>query len=175
MSEPTSQGMERSSAVPVIVESSPRPGDYFRVAVSLVLRNPASLALFVSGPALWAFGAATGSDVVIDLGQRMSWLVALVPAFALLVGSYTAFRPGSSALYVKTRWSFAESGIEIDQASRRARAEWTEFSKWREAGGCYLLHTSARHYVVIATRDVPGDVRARFEALLEARIGGRRG
>jgi hypothetical protein len=165
----------KTGVAPIVVDSSARPGDHFRVAVALVLRNPASLTLFVSGPVLWAVGAASGSVVVIDLGERMSWLVLLVPAFAALVGSYSAYRPGSSALYEKVRWTFSDDGVGIEQPSRHARAEWSEFSKWREAGGCYLLHTTGRHFVVVAARDVPEDRRTDFETLLAERVGGRRG
>lgn len=161
-------------AAPIVVDSSLRPGDYFRIAVAQVLRNPASLALFVAGPLLWGLGAVSHSVVVIDLGERISWLVILVPAFAALVGSYSAYRPGSSVLYEKVRWSFGEDGIEIEQPSRHALAEWGEFSKWLEAGGCYLLHTGDRHYVAVARRDVPEDRIADFEALLSAKIGRRR-
>jgi len=160
---------------PIVVESTLRPGDYFRIAVSLVLRNPASLALFVSGPLLWALGAAFGSVAVIDLGERMSWLVLLVPAFAALVGSFSAYRPGSSALYEQVRWTFGDAGVEVDQPSRSARAEWEEFRKWREAGGCYLLHTTDRNYLAVASRDVPEERRADFEALLTEKLGRRRG
>lgn len=159
---------------PIAVDSSLRPGDYFRIAVAQVLRNPASLALFVAGPLLWGLGAVSHSVVVIDLGERISWLVVLVPAFAALVGSYSAYRPGSSVLYEKVRWTFGEDGIEIEQPSRHALAQWGEFSKWLEAGGCYLLHTSDRHYIAVAGRDVPEDRLADFEALLSARIGRRR-
>ena len=160
---------------PIVVDSSLRPGDYFRVAVALVLRNPASLALFVSGPLLWGVGAAAGSNVVIDLGERMSWLVILVPAFAALVGSFSAYRPGSSSLYEKVRWTFGEDGMDIEQPSRRARAEWSEFRSWRAAAGCYLLHTTARDYLVVAARDIPEQRRGEFEALLTEKLGIRRG
>jgi hypothetical protein len=160
---------------PIVVESSLRAPDHFRIAFALVLRNPASLALFVSGPLLWALGAAFGSAAVTDLGERMSWLVVLVPAFAALVGSYSAYRPGSSALYEKTRWTFRDDGIEIEQPRRRARAGWSEFTKWREAGGCYLLHTSGRDFVAVAARDVPQERRSEFEELLTTRLGAKRG
>lgn len=160
---------------PIVVDSSLRPGDYFRVAVALVLRNPASLALFVSGPLLWGVGAAAGSNVVIDLGERMSWLVILVPAFAALVGSFSAYRPGSSSLYEKARWTFGLEGIVIEQPSRCARAEWDEFRSWRAAAGCYLLHTTARDYLVVASRDVPEERREDLEALLAEKLGARRG
>jgi hypothetical protein len=159
---------------PIVVDSTLRPGDYFRISVAQVLRNPASLGLFVAGPVLWAFGAVSHSIVVMDLGERISWLVVLVPAFAALVGSYSAYRPGSSALYEKVRWTFTEKGIEIEQPSRHARAEWGEFAKWLALGGCYLLHTTDRHYMAVASRDVPDDRRADFEALLTSAIGRRR-
>jgi YcxB-like protein len=160
---------------PIVVDSTVRPSDHFRVAVALVLRNPASLALFVSGPLLWAFGAAAGSNVVIDLGERMSWLVLLVPLFAGLVGSYSAYRPGSGDLYAKTRWTFGDDRVVVEQPARTAGAEWGEFVKWRESGGCYLLHTGARDYVVVPVRDVPTDRRADFESLLAAHLGAKRG
>ena len=166
--------MPRGPIAPIVVDSSLRPGDYFRIAVAQVLRNPASLALFVAGPLLWGLGAVSHSVVVSDLGERISWLVVLVPAFAALVGSYSAYRPGSSVLYEKVRWTFREEGIEIEQPTRHALAEWNEFAKWLEVGGCYLLHTSDRHYLAVATRDVPEDRVADFEALLTARIGRRR-
>lgn len=160
---------------PIVVDSSLRPGDYFRVAVALVLRNPASLALFVSGPLLWGLGAASGSNVVIDLGERMSWLVILVPAFAALVGSFSAYRPGSSTLYEKVRWTFGDGGMDIEQPSRNARAAWTEFRSWRVAAGCYLLHTTARDYLVVASRDVAEERRDDFETLLVEKLGVKRG
>ncbi len=160
--------------VPIVVDSTLRPGDYFRIAAAQVLRNPASLAMFVAGPLLWGFGAATHSVVVIDLGERISWLVVLVPAFAALVGSFSAYRPGSSALYEPVRWTFAEDGIGIEQPERHALAAWDEFARWAMVGGCYLLHTSDRHYVAVAARDVPEERRREFEALMAARIGRRR-
>jgi hypothetical protein len=160
---------------PIVVESSLRPPDHFRIALALVLRNPASLALFVSGPLLWALGAASGSVAVTELGERMSWLVVLVPAFAALVGSYSAYRPGSSALYEKTRWTFRDDGMEIEQRSRRARADWSEFTKWREAGGCYLLYTSGKDFVAVAGRDVAQERRADLEGLLATALGAKRG
>jgi hypothetical protein len=160
---------------PIVVGSSLRPSDHFRIGMSLVLRNPASLTLFVSGPLLWALGAAFGSVAVIDLGERISWLVVLVPAFAALVGSYSAYRPGSSALYEKTCWTFDDEEIEIEQPRRRARAQWSEFTKWREAGGCYLLYTSGRDFAAMAARDVPEDRRADLEELLTAHLGAKRG
>jgi len=171
---PDADAAHPSPIAPIVVDSSLRPGDYFRIAVAQVLRNPASLALFVAGPLLWGLGAVSHSVVVIDLGERISWLVVLVPAFAALVGSYSAYRPGSSVLYEKVRWTFSEDGIEIEQPFRHALAEWGEFSKWLEAGGCYLLHTSDRHYIAVAARDVPEDRRADFEALLATAIGRRR-
>jgi hypothetical protein len=158
----------------VVVDSMLRPGDYFRIAFAQVLRNPASLALFVAGPLLWGFGVVTHSVVVIDLGERVSWLVILVPVFAALVGSFSAYRPGSSALYEKVRWTFAEDGVEIEQPARHAHAGWDEFAKWLTVGGCYLLHTTDRHYIAVAVRDVPEDRRADFEALLAAKIGRQR-
>jgi hypothetical protein len=160
---------------PIVVESAPKAGDYFRVSVALVLRNPASLAMFVSGPVLWGLGLASRSVVVTDLGERLSWLVVLIPAFAALVGSFTAYRPGSSVLYEKVVWTFTDDWVEIVQLSRHARAEWSEFAKWREAGGAYLLHTGDQHYLVMAARDVPETRRADFEQLLTEKLGPKRG
>jgi hypothetical protein len=78
-------------------------------------------------------------------------------------------------LYEKTRWTFGDDGIDIEQPRRRALAEWNEFAKWREAGGCYLLHTTGRDFVAVAVRDVPQERRAEFEELLAARLGAKRG
>lgn len=158
-----------------MVDSSVRPADHFRVAMALVLRNPASLGLFVAGPLMWAIGAASRAPLLIDLGERLSWLVVLVPLFAALVGSFSAYRPGSSALYAETLWTFYDDQIDIAQPKRSASAAWEDFTKWREAGGCYLLHAGARDYVVVPVRDVPEDRRADFEALLTKRVGHRQG
>ncbi|HEY5548572.1 MAG TPA: YcxB family protein [Coriobacteriia bacterium] len=158
----------------VVVTSSMRPRDHFRVAMMMVLRSPAGVVLLMSGPALWAYGTVARSATVHQAGALMSWLLVLVPAFAALVGSYSAYRPGSSALYEPVTWTFSPEGIDIVQPTRRAMASWDEFRSWRVVGGCYLLHTRARHYVIIAARDVPAGDRARFEALLAARLGRHR-
>lgn len=156
---------------PVVVTSSMRPRDQARVATMVVLRSPVAVLLLLSGPALWAYGAAARSTQLHGAGALMSWLLLLVPVFAALVGSYSAYRPGSSELYEPVTWTFAEDGIDIEQPSRRARALWGEFSSWRLVSGCFLLHTRKRSYVIVAVRDVPAADRARFERLLWSKLG----
>jgi len=156
---------------PVVVSSSMRPRDHFRVASLVVLRSPVAVLLLMSGPALWAYGTAARSAQLHDAGALMSWLLLLVPAFAALVGSYSAYRPGSSELYEPVTWTFAADGIDIEQPSRRARASWDEFTSWRVVSGCYVLHTRKRSYVTVVARDVPAGDRDRFERLLRSRLG----
>jgi hypothetical protein len=158
----------------VVVVSSMQPRDQFRVATLMVLRSPAGIVLLMSGPALWAYGTVARAATVHQVGAVMSWLLVLVPAFAALVGSFTAYRPGSSELYEPVTWRFTQDGIDIAQPSRRARAAWDEFSAWRVVAGCYLLHARGRRYVAIAVRDVPEADRARLESLLTARLGRHR-
>jgi hypothetical protein len=142
--------------------------------MALLLRNPVSVMLMVAGPLLWLLGLVAGSAVIGRLGQTMAWLVLLIPAFAVLVGSYAAYRPGASRIYGPVRWTFDEDSIDIEQPERRARAEWREFSGWRSAAGCYLLHTDPRHYVLVPMRDVPEADRAVLESLLVSKLGPHR-
>jgi hypothetical protein len=158
----------------VVVDAHVTPRDLFRVSLELLLRNPVSLTLIVAGPVLWAFGSVSGSAVVTRLGSTMSWLVLLVPAFALLIASYAAYRPGASDLYAQARWTFREDSVDVDQPSRSARAEWSEFTGWRTAAGSYLLHTSPKRYVVLPMRDVAEGDRADLESLFAAALGLRR-
>jgi YcxB-like protein len=83
--------------------------------------------------------------------------------------------PGRSCGRWAPRWTFGDDGVEIELPSKSARAEWSEFSRWRQAAGCYLLSTSTRDYVTIAARDIREDRRADFEALLTAHVGEKRG
>lgn len=170
---PVGSGATDATAA-VVVTSSLRPRDSFRVAATIVLRNRLSGSLLILGPAMWTFGTITRSAAMSGYGARMSLLIVAVPIFAALVGSYTAYRPGSSELYEPATWTFAPEGIEIEQRSRRAHASWDEFSSWRLVDDCYLLNTDRRRYVMVSVRQVTAPERARLEALLEAKLGRRR-
>jgi hypothetical protein len=158
----------------VVVEAHVAPRDLLGVSATLMLRNPVSVMLMAAGPLLWLLGLVSGSVVVGRLGETMIWLVVLVPAFAALVASYAAYRPGAAELYAPVRWEFAEEAVEIMQAQRCARADWGEFTGWRTVAGCYLLHTSASRYVVVPGRGVGDADREALEALFTKMLGRRR-
>lgn len=155
---------------PVVVHSSLRPRDYFRVAVIQVLGNRLSASLLISGPALWTFGIISRSAIVAGYGARLSWVIVALPAFAALIGSYTAYRPGSAELYEPATWTFTSTRIDIEQPSRSARANWDEFTSWRIVQDCYLLHTDRRNYVIVSARDLAASERARLEELLDGKL-----
>lgn len=155
----------------VSVDARPTARDLFRVSFQLVLRGRLVPTILAAGPVLWAVGAAGGSPTLARLGATVSWLILLVPAFAVLVGTNSAYRPGSGALYEPTRWTFADEGVEIVQPDRTAHAEWSEFVRWRHVARCYLLYTARRRYVVLPERDVAPTSRPQLELLLEAKLG----
>lgn len=159
---------------PVVVRSRLRPRDYFLVAVMQVLRNRLSVSLLISGPAMWTFGIITRSAVVAGYGARLSWVIVALPAFAALVGSYTAYRPGSAELYEPATWTFTPEGIDIEQPSRSARASWDEFTSWRIVERCYLLYTDRRSYVIVGASELPAGERVRLEELLDGKLGRHR-
>lgn len=158
----------------VVIEAPLRPRDVLSVSTVLVLRNPVSILMMAAGPLLYLAGIAAGAEVLVRLGTTMSALVLLVPAFALLAGLYAAFRPGTAQLYEPAHWEFSDDGVDVEQAQRRARAEWTEFSGWRAVAGRRLLHTSARHYVVLPVGQLSDAQRAGLDELLLRRLGARR-
>lgn len=160
------------SAITVNVRLTPR--DVSGIAWRRLLLHPASIFFMAAGPVFWLVGLSGGSAPVIHLGQTLSWLTVLIPAFALLVGSFAAYRPGTSELYAPVRWSFDEDGIDIEQDKRSARGEWSEFRSWRVANHCYLLNTTRTKYVIVPQRDVPEARRAEFEELLAAKLGARK-
>jgi hypothetical protein len=157
----------------VVVEARLTAREVWRVSVDLVLRNPISLTLIVAGPLLWLLGTVSTSADVTRLGETMSWLVVLVPAFSLLVGTFAAYRPGTGDLYVPVTWTFVDAGIDVDQPGRRARAEWSEFTGWKTVAGCYLLHTSVRQYVLVPAAGLTPEQRTDLDALLSEKLGRR--
>lgn len=158
----------------VIIEPPLRPRDVLSVSTVLVLRNPVSILVMAAGPLLYLAGIAMGAGVLVRLGTTMSALVILVPAFALLAGLYAAFRPGTAQLYEPARWTFSDDGVDVEQTQRCARAEWNEFSAWRAVAGRRLLHTSARHYIVLPVGQLSDAQRTELDGLLLRRLGARR-
>jgi hypothetical protein len=158
----------------VRIQTTLTPRDVARVSRVLVLRNPMSILLMSAGPVCLAIGLASGSGPYTRFGLTMVWLVLLVPAFAWLAGTFNAYRPGARDIYEPAEWTFGEAGIGIRQPGREARADWSEFPKWRSAGQCLLLHTSHTRYVVIPWRDVPAAGREELEELLTGSIGKRK-
>lgn len=155
----------------VVLDSRLTARDVFRVSVALVLRYRLTPTLLLAGPLLLAVGALTSSARIVQLGAVASWLIVLVPAFALLVGSYAAYRPGIGELFEPARWTFAEDGVEIEQPARHARAEWSEFVRWRRLTGNYLLYTSPRRYVILSGAGLSGEDATALEELLATHIG----
>lgn len=145
--------------------------DVARVSRSLVLRKPLSISAMSVGPVCLAIGLSTGSGPYTRFGLTLVWLVLIVPVFAWLAGTYNAYRPASREIYEPTEWTFDEDGALIAQPGRLARAEWSEFVRWRTAGGSLLLHTTRMHYIVIPWRDVADADREPLEVLLEEHIG----
>jgi hypothetical protein len=157
----------------VVVQARLTAREVWRVSLDLVLRNPISLALVAGGPLLWLLGTVSTSADVTKLGETMSWLVVLIPAFALLVATFAAYRPGTGELYVPATWTFAESGIDIEQPGRHAHAEWSDFTGWKTVAGCYLLHTSVSRYVLVPAASLAPAQRTDLEALLSEKLGRR--
>jgi hypothetical protein len=158
----------------VHVKTTLAPRDVARVSRSLVLRNPLSISAMSIGPVCLAIGASTGSGPYLRVGLTLVWLVALVPAFAWLAGTFNAYRPAAKEIYDPAEWTFTGTGVLIAQPGRLARAEWDEFPRWRSAAGSLLLHTSRMHYIVIPWRDVEEADRDKLEDLLEGHIGPRK-
>ncbi len=156
------------------VKTTLTPRDVMRVSAVLVFRNRMSVMLLAVGPLWFVLGLWSGHETVMRLGATLLWIVPIVPALALLAGSYSAYRPGGRATYESAEWVFGAEGVEIAQPGRDARAEWGDFTRWRSAGACLLLHTTKRRYVIIPWRDVPDDERGGLEELLGEKIGGRR-
>lgn len=159
---------------PVVVEARLTTRDVMVASIATVLGNRLTPTLLAAGPVLWSVGAVTGSDPVMRFGATLSWLLVLVPAFALLVGMNSAYRPGSGELYEPARWTFTQDAVEIDQAGRSARADWSEFVGWKRAAGRYLLYTGPRRYVVVPAQGLPEVDHASLESLLSERLGARR-
>jgi hypothetical protein len=158
----------------VRVTTSLSPRDVLRVSFSLIFVHPVSVALMAGGPVLLVVGLLAGSQVVERLGSTMAWLVVLVPAWALLSATWSAFRPEAAAVYESADWTFREEATDVARSGGSARAEWDEFTGWRSVAGCLLLHTTPSHYVVIPWRDVPEGSREGLERLLTAKIGRRK-
>jgi hypothetical protein len=148
--------------------------DVLKVSAYLLLRHRLSVFALAAGPVLWISGMLGGAEPVTRLGVALAPLAVGLPLFALLVGSYAAYRPGASELYAPVTWAFTEDGIDIAHTGRRARAEWTEFRSWRTCGGCYLLDVTRSRYLSIPVRDVPAADRTGFEDLCTAKLGARR-
>jgi YcxB-like protein len=158
----------------VAVSTTLTPRDVARVSRVLVLRNPASIWAMAAGPVCLAIGVAAGSAVYTRFGLTLVWLVVLVPGFAWLAGTYNAYRPAAREIYEPAQWTFDDGSVLIDRSGDVARAEWSEFGRWRSAAGSLLLHTTRTHYIVIPWRDVAEADRARLESLLEEHIGARK-
>lgn len=150
------------------------PRDVMWVAVRLLLRHSLSVMALASGPVFLLVGLSGGSPQVTELGRALSWLLLALPAFAFLVGTFNAYRPGSGRLYEPVEWSFADEGIETAHPGRRAHVEWSEFRSWRVSAGCYLLDIARRRYLAIPQRDVPQQMRSELEALLAEHLGAKR-
>jgi hypothetical protein len=159
--------------VTVVIDSRPNARDVFRVALVVILRHRLAFMAMAAGPIFWLVGVATSSAEVVRVGTLFLLLTVAVPLFAALVASYSAYRPGSSALYRAAEWRFDESGIDVVQPDRRARVEWADLASWRSAAGCYLLDVKRARYLVFPHRDVPEAERAAFEALLSDKLGPR--
>ena len=155
----------------VVVDSRLSARDVFRVSAMLVLRYRLTPTLLLAGPVLAAVGALTGSEQLLRLGAIASSLLVLVPAFALLMGSYAAYRPGATELFEPACWTFTDQGVEIEQPSRTAHADWSEFVRWRRVAGHYLLHTSSRRYVILSGAGLSGEDTVSLEDLLAEHIG----
>lgn len=161
-------------SAPVIFTSRPTARDVMGVAVRIFLRNGITILAMAAGPVFWLVGVTGGSPDVTRLGLSLMPLLAGVPAFGLLVGSYSAYRPGASELYAPAEWTFDDAGADVAHPGRRARVAWDEFLSWRFSGGCYLLYTARSRYLVLPARDIAADDRPRFEELLETHLGARR-
>ena len=157
----------------VVIDSRPTSRDVFRVALVAILRHRLAFMAMAAGPIFWLVGVATSSAEVVRVGTLFLMVTLGVPAFAALVASYSAYRPGSSALYSPAQWRFDDDGIDVVQPDRRARVEWAGLASWRTAAGCYLLDVKRARYLVFPQRDVPQDERADFEALLTEKLGPR--
>jgi hypothetical protein len=158
----------------IVVVSSLTARDVFLVAASVILRHRLAFMAMAAGPVFWLVGVVTASAEVVRVATLFLLLTVGVPAFAALVASYSAYRPGSAGLYSPAEWRFDESGIDVVQPDRCARVEWAGLASWRSAAGCYLLDVKRARYLVFPRRDVPEGERAAFEALLIGKLGPRR-
>lgn len=156
---------------PVSFTSRLAARDVMRVSTRLLLRHNISILAMAVGPVFWLVGLAGSSEQVTRLGLSLMPLLVAVPGLAFLVGSLSAYRPGTSELYEPVEWTFADESIEIRHPGRSARAEWEEFRSWRFAGGCYVLHTTRTHYLLVPARDVGDERRVAFEELLTSHLG----
>lgn len=127
-----------------------------------------------SGPVFWIVGVTGSSEQVTQLGVTLLWLLLAIPALAFLVGTFNAYRPGSSELYEPVEYAFSEEGIDLAHPGRRAHAEWSEFRSWRMSAGCYLLDLSKTRFLIVPVSAVPGEARGGLESLLESNLGPRR-
>jgi len=158
----------------VSFRSAPTSRDVFLVAVAVTLRARLTMTALAAGPVLWFVGLLASSQVVTRTGITLLPLAIGAVAVVLLAASYAAYRPGSSEVYAGARWTFDDSGIDIEGADGRRRAQWGDFRSWRTAGGCYVLHVTRSRYLVFPVRDVPEAQRAAFEDLLTGKLGPRR-
>jgi len=168
-------GAQAAGGGTVVVASTLAPRDVFRASATLMLRHRLAYMAMAAGPVFWLVGTVSASPEVVRVAMLFLLLTAGVPLFALLVASYSAYRPGSKDLYVEAQWSFSDTGIDIVQPERRARAEWSDFASWRSTRESYILDVKRSRYLVFPRRDVAEGDRQAFEALLRAELGARRG
>ena len=150
-----------------------RQRDVFRVAAVVLVRHRLAIMAMAAGPVFWLVGVVGASDAVTRIGAQFLAVTVAVPAFALVVATWAAYRPGTSSLYAPVAWSFTAAGIDLSTPGRPARAEWSEFRSWRTAAGCYLLDITRSRYLVVPRADVPEADRADFERLLASKLGPR--
>jgi len=160
--------------VNVTVDSRLTPRDVWKLTALLVMGHRLTPTLLLAGPVLFAVGTATASLRLVQLGAAVSWLLMLVPLYAALTATYAAYRPGAAEVFAPATWTFTDDGIVIEQADRNARATWTEFERWRSVSGFYLLHTTARRYVIVSGAGLTGADRTTLEALLTDHLGAAR-
>ena len=159
---------------PIAFTTALTPADVLRATTLRVMTHPLGIMAMAIGPIWLAVGLVGSSVYVARIGIQLLPVTIAVAAFALLVGTWAAYRPGVSELFVPVSWTFTPDHVDIEHPGRCARAEWDEFTVWRMAGGCYLLYLAKSRYLIVPRAAVPDADRPAFEALLTERLGNRR-
>lgn len=124
------------------------------------------------------FYALTVSAVtayVILGGDFILLLVAWLPFMLyIILGVMNAFRSGadeSLPIFLPTRYTFGEQGVEVSSSAGQSTVEWSQFSVWKRLARCYVLVLVSGQIIAIPEAAVANQHVKQFETLLRTHIG----